>query len=107
MCISIILVHTYVWTAEGWLYLAALKDLCCKQVVGYSLSEQMTAQLVCNVCVRILVITYFMVESFFTTSTPTSRGDCGFCPVIIRSSTTTYDVNGKNPSEYFEPLDFS
>lgn len=39
---------TYVWTAEGWLYLAALKDLCSKQVVGYSLSERMTAQLVCN-----------------------------------------------------------
>ncbi|ALH95546.1 transposase [Acinetobacter equi] len=39
---------TYVWTAEGWLYLAALKDLCSKQVVGYSLSERMTSQLVCN-----------------------------------------------------------
>ena len=39
---------TYVWTAEGWLYLAALKDLCTKQVVGYSLSERMTAQLVCS-----------------------------------------------------------
>lgn len=39
---------TYVWTTEGWLYLAALKDLCTKQVVGYSLSERMTAQLVCD-----------------------------------------------------------
>lgn len=39
---------TYIWTAEEWLYLAALKDLCTKQVVGYSLSERMTAQLVYN-----------------------------------------------------------
>lgn len=39
---------TYIWTAEGWLYLAALKDLCSKQVVGYSLSERMTVNLVCN-----------------------------------------------------------
>ncbi|NNP73375.1 transposase, partial [Acinetobacter defluvii] len=39
---------TYIWTAEGWLYLTALKDLCSKQVVGYSLSERMTADLVCN-----------------------------------------------------------
>ena len=39
---------TYIWTAEGWLYLAALKDLYSKQVVGYSLSERMTADLVCN-----------------------------------------------------------
>ena len=39
---------TYIWTAEGWLYLAAVKDLYTKQVVGYSLNERMTAQLVCN-----------------------------------------------------------
>jgi len=39
---------TYIWTAEGWLYLAALKDLYTKQVVGYNLSERMTADLVCN-----------------------------------------------------------
>ena len=39
---------TYIWTAEGWLYLAAVKDLYTKQVVGHSLSERMTAQLVCK-----------------------------------------------------------
>ncbi|MCA4148535.1 hypothetical protein LDY24_17900, partial [Acinetobacter baumannii] len=37
-----------VWTVEGWLYLAAVKDLYTKQVVGYSLNERMTTQLVCN-----------------------------------------------------------
>src|SRR5574343_1352206 len=37
---------TYIWTAEGWLYLAAVKDLYTKQVVGYSLNERMTAKLV-------------------------------------------------------------
>lgn len=39
---------TYIWTAEGWLYLAALKDLYTKQVVGYSLGKRMTADLVCK-----------------------------------------------------------
>jgi len=39
---------TYIWTNEGWLYLAALKDLYTKQVVGYNLNERMTSQLVCN-----------------------------------------------------------
>lgn len=39
---------TYIWTAEGWLYLAAVKDLYTKQVVGYSLNDRMTAQLICN-----------------------------------------------------------
>jgi transposase InsO family protein len=33
---------------EGWLYLAAVKDLYTKQVVGYSLNERMTAKLVCD-----------------------------------------------------------
>ncbi|MCS4299152.1 transposase InsO family protein [Acinetobacter sp. BIGb0196] len=31
---------TYIWTNEGWLYLAALKDLYTKQVVGYSLNKR-------------------------------------------------------------------
>ena len=39
---------TYIWTAEGWLYLAAVKDLYTKQLVGYSLNERMTSQLVYN-----------------------------------------------------------
>jgi len=39
---------TYIWTTEGWLYLAALKDLCTKQIVGYSLNKRMTAELVCD-----------------------------------------------------------
>ena len=45
---------TFIWTAEGWLYLAALKDLCTKQVVGYNLNERMTAQLVCNALTMVI-----------------------------------------------------
>lgn len=37
---------TYIWTMEGWLYLAGIKDLCTKEIVGYSLSERMTKDLV-------------------------------------------------------------
>ena len=37
---------TYVWTAEGWLYVAAVLDLFSRRVVGWSMSSQMTAQLV-------------------------------------------------------------
>ena len=39
---------TYLWTDEGWLYLAVFIDLCSRQVVGWSMSERMTADLVCN-----------------------------------------------------------
>lgn len=37
---------TYLWTAEGWLYVAAVLDLFSRKVVGWSMSETMTAQLV-------------------------------------------------------------
>ena len=37
---------TYVWTAEGWLYVAAVIDLFSRRVVGWSMSAGMTAQLV-------------------------------------------------------------
>jgi putative transposase len=37
---------TYIWTAEGWLYVAAVIDLFSRRVVGWSMSDGMTAQLV-------------------------------------------------------------
>ena len=37
---------TYVWTSEGWLYVAVVIDLFARRVVGWSMQESMTAQLV-------------------------------------------------------------
>jgi Integrase core domain/Transposase len=37
---------TYVWTAEGWLYVAAVINLFSRRVVGWSMKAEMTAQLV-------------------------------------------------------------
>lgn len=39
---------TYIATDEGWLYLAAVLDLYSRHVIGWSMSERMTATLVCN-----------------------------------------------------------
>ena len=39
---------TYIWTAEGWLYLAGVKDLYNKELAGYVISKRMTADLVCS-----------------------------------------------------------
>lgn len=36
---------TYVWTAEGWLYLAAILDLFSRRVVGWATSETISRQL--------------------------------------------------------------
>jgi transposase InsO family protein len=37
---------TYVWTAEGWLYLAAILDLFSRRVVGLAMSEHIDRELV-------------------------------------------------------------
>ena len=39
---------TYIWTDEGWLYLAGVKDLYTKELVGYAINKRMTADLVCR-----------------------------------------------------------
>ena len=39
---------TYIWTNEGWLYLAGVKDLYTKELVGYAINKRMTADLVCS-----------------------------------------------------------
>jgi len=37
---------TYLWTAEGWLYVAVVLDLYSRRAVGWSMQSSMTAQLV-------------------------------------------------------------
>lgn len=37
---------TYVWTSEGWLYLAMILDVFSRRIVGYQMSARMTAKLV-------------------------------------------------------------
>ncbi len=37
---------TYIWTAEGWLYLATVIDLYSRKVVGWSMNKRMTQELV-------------------------------------------------------------
>jgi len=37
---------TYIWTAEGWLYLAVVLDLFSRRIIGWSMKDAMTAQMV-------------------------------------------------------------
>ena len=39
---------TYLWTQEGWLYLAAVLDLYSRRVIGWSLAEHMREELTIN-----------------------------------------------------------
>jgi len=37
---------TYIWTLEGWLYLAVVMDLCSRRIVGWSMDSHMKTSLV-------------------------------------------------------------
>ncbi|KAF0194135.1 MAG: hypothetical protein FD169_1992 [Bacillota bacterium] len=37
---------TYLWTAEGWLYIAGVMDLCGQRIIGLSMNSRMTKSLV-------------------------------------------------------------
>ena len=39
---------TYIWTAEGWLFVAAVLDLYSRRVVGWSMKSTMTTELVAD-----------------------------------------------------------
>ncbi len=39
---------TYLWTREGWLYVAVVLDLFSRMVVGWAMAGSMKAQLVCD-----------------------------------------------------------
>jgi putative transposase len=39
---------TYIWTDEGWLYLATVIDLYSRAVIGWSIQSTMTRKLVCD-----------------------------------------------------------
>ena len=39
---------TYIWTWEGWLYLATVIDLASRKVVGWAMAEHMRAELACD-----------------------------------------------------------
>lgn len=45
---------TYIWTAEGWLYLAVILDLYSRAIVGWATSERIDARLVCTAFQRAL-----------------------------------------------------
>jgi len=45
---------TYIWTTEGWMYFAVVLDLFSRRVVGWSMSNEMTAQLVTDALVMAL-----------------------------------------------------
>jgi len=45
---------TYIWTREGWIYLAVVLDLCSRMIVGWEVSSRLTASIVTTAVQRAL-----------------------------------------------------
>ena len=45
---------TYIWTAEGWLFVAAVMDLYSRRIVGWSMSDTMHAKMVADALIMAL-----------------------------------------------------
>ena len=50
---------TYVWTDEGWLYLAVVMDLYSRAIVGWAMNRRMTQHLVCDALTMALFRRHF------------------------------------------------
>lgn len=46
---------TYVWTSEGWLYLASIMDLYSRRIIGFEMGQRMTKELVITALKRAMV----------------------------------------------------
>jgi len=47
---------TYIWTQEGWIYLAVVMDLCSRRVVGWCLDRQMSQSLVIRALITAIAL---------------------------------------------------
>jgi transposase InsO family protein len=47
---------TYIWTKEGFMYLAVFVDLFSRRVVGWALAERLTAELVLRALKQAMMI---------------------------------------------------
>lgn len=56
---------TYVWTKEGWLYLAVILDVFSRNIVGWAVSARITAELVVSAFNRALERRHLRAEMIF------------------------------------------
>ena len=77
---------TYLWTAEGWLYVAAVVDLFSRRVVGWSMRATMTTQLVTEALVMAIWLRgtpeACCITRIGAASTPVSPSS-GFWPTTV------------------------
>src|SRR6266852_4276781 len=81
---------TYVWTKEGWLYLAIILDVCSRAIVGWAVSARITADLVVSAFHRALERRELTSEMIFHSDRGSQYADekirAALCLLGIRQS---------------------
>jgi transposase InsO family protein len=85
---------TYIWTAEGWLYLAVIIDLFSRKVIGWSMMPRMTADLV-NSALRMAIANRLPFQSPLMHSDRGSQYASGSYQKILRTFGITCSMSRK------------
>ena len=80
---------SYVWTEEGWLYLAVVMDLYSRAIVGWSMHRRMTQHLVCDA----LTMAVFRRHHPTGTILHSDRGS-QYCSTRYQRLITTHGLRG-------------
>ena len=97
---------TYLKTKEGWLYLATVIDLCTRMVVGWAISERMTADIVVEALERAWRRGYVAGNAIFHSDSKNAVSRfCGRATKLVsckpgphRSTLTRTPIEGPNAS---------
>lgn len=76
---------TYIGTDEGWLYLAAVLGQFSRKIVGWSMSDRMTAALVCD-ALRMALFNRKLPRGVIVHSDPFGQARAGSSPLPARSA---------------------
>lgn len=74
---------TYLWTREGWMYLAVVLDMCSRKILGYALSTRLTGNIVIQALQRALAHRTLTDASIFHSDRGSQFG-CDELKAILR-----------------------
>ena len=85
---------TYIWTAEGWLYLAVVLDVCSRRIVGWAMNHRLKDELVIGAIEQ--AISYREITGeLILHSDRGSQYASGACQKLLSEHQITQSMSGK------------
>ena len=79
---------TYIWTEEGWLYLATVMDLYSRKIVGYAMGSHINAELACKAFKMALLRRPQAKELMYHSDRGSVYGSLEFRELLIQNAIT-------------------